>query len=529
MIGHQRTTTGTGEYTRLYVKEPSITRNAVAPLFPRNCGGRITIEMTRRANNATSFFGRGIWQDTFASAIRRETVGADFQGVGVVVAWMGCTLGVIESQKFFDTLSNSPELKGESNEVSAQRHFDTDSLRCTRDTRMAGENTPFVWPMSALLDEGVDAYDQNKVGLQFPRHFYFLQPMSASGHARPIWLDCDPGHDDAIAILLAVHCPNVRLLGISTCHGNAPPSCTHANAVRLLHAYHAPVDVHAHRGATKPLIRPVRSDSEIHGEDGLGGVEGLPTLDEPAVKERVNLDGRRSAVEGMAKAIKNSYLNGAKVSIATTGPMTNLALFITLHPELCEAIEEIVFMGGGVGIGNRSAVAEYNILCDPEAAQIVLDCPVKKTMIPLNVTHMCIFNSEIQRRLANGSSEEGNPVTPLRHMLSTLILFFASTYKSTFRFEDGPPLHDPLTIAYLSRPDIFKTTRYRVDVELTGTYTTGETVVDVWNYLDLVEDDNWGVNGKNCLVAQSVDVAAFFDTFLACVEKCDKVSPLNQQ
>lgn len=142
---------------------------------------------------------------------------------------------------------------------------------------------------------------------------------------------------------------------------------------------------------------------------------------------------------------------------------------------------------------------------------------------------MCIFNSEIQRRLANGSSAEGNPVTPLRHMLSTLILFFASTYKSTFRFEDGPPLHDPLTIAYLSRPDIFKTTRYRVDVELTGTYTTGETVVDVWNYLDLVEDDNWGVNGKNCLVAQSVDVAAFFDTFLACVEKCDKVSPLNQQ
>ena len=196
-------------------------------------------------------------------------------------------------------------------------------------------------------------------------------------------LDCDPGHDDAIAILLAVHCPNIQLLGLSTCHGNADPKDTHANAVRLLHAFAAPVDVHAHRGALKPLLRPARTDPEIHGDDGLGGVDGLPTLEDPAVLERWQLDGRRLAVDGMAKALKsvqsrhhslsipltlyrsrNSFLNGHKVCIATTGPMTNLAVLLTVHPELIECIEEIVFMGGGVGIGNRSAVAEYNILCD---------------------------------------------------------------------------------------------------------------------------------------------------------------------
>ncbi|KAG8810219.1 Uridine nucleosidase 1, partial [Serendipita sp. 399] len=157
-----------------------------------------------------------------------------------------------------------------------------------------------------------------------------------------VWLDCDPGHDDALAILLAVHCPNIQLLGVSTTHGNAPPTCTHVNAVRCLHAFNAPVDVHAHRGAIKPLIRPARVDPEIHGEDGLGGVEGLPALDDPAVAERWQLDGKRSATD---------------VSIATTGPLTNLAMFLSLHPELHDAIEEIVFMGGGVGIGNRSAVA----------------------------------------------------------------------------------------------------------------------------------------------------------------------------
>jgi len=168
-------------------------------------------------------------------------------------------------------------------------------------------------------------------------------------------------------------------------------------------------------------------------------------------------------------------------------------------------------------------------------------------MIPLNVTHTAIFTSAVHRRLLAGSSstqapEEGEgaplhpeeglkymppPATSLRHMLSTLILFFARTYKETFNFVDGPPIHDALTIAYLSRPEIFRVKRYRVDVELAGTHTVGETVVDVWNYRGLGEEDSWGSDGKNCLVAESADVSEFWNIFMLCVDKCDKVTPLN--
>lgn len=143
------------------------------------------------------------------------------------------------------------------------------------------------------------------------------------------------------------------------------------------------------------------------------------------------------------------------------------------------------------------------------AAQIVLDAPVKKTMIPINVSHTAIATRHIQAQLLNPRIDPSDSLpaalTNLRHTLSTLITFFASAYKSTFGFNDGPPLHDALTIAYISRPDLFKSIRYRVDVELSGTHSTGETVVDIWNYQ--LCDNTWGSSGKNCLVAQSVNVS----------------------
>ncbi|KAI0353077.1 nucleoside hydrolase [Trametes cingulata] len=350
-----------------------------------------------------------------------------------------------------------------------------------------------------------------------------------------IWLDCDPGHDDATAIMLAVHCPNVRLLGISTVHGNASAENTNNNAARCLYAFAAAEHISVHPGATKPLIRPERHDPEIHGLDGLGGVDGLPPADSPEVRARL-LDHGESvrAVEAMAKAVGSKWKGGIglKITIVSTGPMTNIALFVSVYPELVQYIEEFVFMGGGVGVGNRSASAEFNILCDPEAAQIVLDLPVKKTMIPLNVTHAAIVSQAIHSRLLNPRAPiapDGSlptPATPLRYMLSTLISFFTESYKSTFGFMDGPPLHDALTIAYVAAPELFKCRRFRVDVELSGTHTVGETVVDVWNYRQC--DESWGRNGKNCLVAEKLDVDGFFKLFLDCVERCDKVSPLNQ-
>lgn len=190
-------------------------------------------------------------------------------------------------------------------------------------------------------------------------------------------------------------------------------------------------------------------------------------------------------------------------------------------------------MGGGVGQGNRSAVAEYNIMCDPHAAQIVLDAPVRTVMIPINVTHTAIVTRQVFWQLLSPSVPvDDDPDVPLpkadttlRHALFTLLDFFAESYKSTFGFQHGPPLHDALTIAYVSQSDLFRSKRYRVDVELGGTHCIGETVVDVWNYRDC--DNTWGSTGKNCLVAEELEVDGLFRLFQACVARCDQVSHLN--
>ncbi|KAA1466639.1 Inosine/uridine-preferring nucleoside hydrolase [Dentipellis sp. KUC8613] len=349
-----------------------------------------------------------------------------------------------------------------------------------------------------------------------------------------VWLDCDPGHDDAIAILLAIHLRNINLLGVSTVHGNADAKNTAANAARCLYAFAAAHDVRVHPGASKPLLRPVRHDSEIHGTDGLGGVEGLPSVAAAGVHARLRPDrDHLTAIEALARAVRDSWQSGKgqKVAIVACGPLTNVALFLSVHPELLEGVEQVVFMGGGIGVGNRSAVAEFNILCDPEAAQIVLDANVPKTMIPLNVTHQAIVTKAIHARLLHGTStstDAGAAVasTNLRHTLSTLITFFKDAYETTFGFKDGPPIHDALTVAYVSDPTLFTGKRYRVDVELHGAHTAGETVADVWGYRAC--DDSWGATGKNCFVALELDVPRFMNLFLDCVEECDKVSPLNE-
>ncbi|KAG5734004.1 Inosine-uridine-preferring nucleoside hydrolase like protein, partial [Termitomyces sp. T112] len=349
-----------------------------------------------------------------------------------------------------------------------------------------------------------------------------------------LWLDVDPGHDDATAILLALHCQNIQLLGISTVHGNAPSYYTAINAARCLLAFGSKPGIKVYRGADKPLIVANRHDPEIHGPDGLGGVEGLPAPDDPRLRScyATDDDGEPvSALEGMAKSIKQVWNKGAgkKVTVVSCGPMTNIAIFVAAYPDLLPAVEEFVFMGGGVGMGNRSAVAEFNIICDPHALQIVLDAPVRTVMIPINVSHIAIVTKAIHTQLLSPGTPEAETLPPattnLRHTLSTLIGFFADSYKSTFGFNNGPPLHDALTIAYVSQPDLFTTIRKRVDVELAGAYTRGETVVDIWDYQKC--DDTWGAGGKNCLVARSVDVDGFFDLLLTCVAISDSVSPLN--
>src|ERR1700733_1828321 len=143
-------------------------------------------------------------------------------------------------------------------------------------------------------------------------------------------------------------------------HGNASALHTAQNAARCLHAFGAPEDIHVYPGASKPLIRPTKHDPEIHGEDGLGGVEGLEDADAPSSLTRFVLDDGGvpvRALEGMAKSIKEAIAEGHKVVVVSCGPCTNIRLFVSVYPDLLKGIEQFIFMGGGVGLGNRSAVA----------------------------------------------------------------------------------------------------------------------------------------------------------------------------
>ncbi|GAA5901574.1 hypothetical protein JCM8208_001543 [Rhodotorula glutinis] len=372
----------------------------------------------------------------------------------------------------------------------------------------------------------------------------------------PVWLDCDPGHDDAVAILMALQLPEIDLRGISAVYGNASLHNTTRNAARCLVAFGSPEQAQRtpiYAGAAKPLIRLVRHDDEIHGEDGLGGVEGLPASDDPAVVAKLDETKGQSAVLAMADAAR-SLPDGEQLALVATGSMTNVALFVSMFPDLVrDKVAQVVIMGGANGCpGNRSPTAEFNIMIDPHAASILFDAEVPVVMAPLNVTHTALFRHDDHKSLlvppsALPSLPESTPDataspakahTPLRHTLSTLLTFFAKTYADVFAFNEGPPVHDALCIAYLARPDLFKGKRYRVDVELTGEHTTGTTVVDLWDYkkAELVEwkEDpesraSWGRLGKNVFVLEELDVPEFWKLFMQAVDSADKVSPLNAQ
>ncbi|KAL9936341.1 hypothetical protein V8E36_004409 [Tilletia maclaganii] len=293
-----------------------------------------------------------------------------------------------------------------------------------------------------------------------------------------VWLDCDPGHDDACALLLAIHHPSLHLLGVSTVGGNAPGAATCANAAQLLVAFGAPESVELWRGSDDPLIKaPRHGDVAIHGEGGLGGVTGLPPLSDPAVQRRftgpwssvwsaqpslVPPHEPAAVVNRLAELVRGRMREGlSKLHIVITGPCTNIALFCKMYPHLLAGVEQIVLMGGSAGgAGNRGPMAEFNILCDPDAAAIVFDAEVKTVMAGLNVTHQAIFHRRLHARLLKGADLAPIPASgpsQLRKTLSSILTFFSTTYASEFGFLLGPPVHDALAVMYVIDPKCFWT------------------------------------------------------------------------
>ena len=277
--------------------------------------------------------------------------------------------------------------------------------------------------------------------------------------AKKIILDCDPGHDDAVAILLALGNPEIEIVGITTVGGNQSLEKVTYNARAMLEAAHAH-DIPVYAGSDRPLVRVQEVAESIHGETGLDGVE-LPVPTRPLEDMH--------AVNFIVKTIMES--EPGTITLVPTGPLTNIALALRMEPRIAERVSEVVLMGGGFHEGNWSAVAEFNIIVDPEAAHIVFNAPWKLTMVVLDLTHQALCTPEVQRRI----EEIG---TPLAVIVSGLMDFFRKTYQDNQDFVD-PPVHDPCTVAYLIDPSVVQTRRCPLDVELHGELTLGMTVADL--------------------------------------------------
>nr|WP_315297861.1 pyrimidine-specific ribonucleoside hydrolase RihA [Raoultella terrigena] len=278
--------------------------------------------------------------------------------------------------------------------------------------------------------------------------------------ALPIILDCDPGHDDAIAIVLALASPELDVKAITSSAGNQTPEKTLRNVLRMLTLLQRQ-DIPVAGGARKPLMRELIIADNVHGESGLDG----PALPEPDFAPQ-----NCTAVELMAKTLRESP---QPVTIVATGPQTNVALLLNGHPELHNKIARIVMMGGAMVLGNWQPAAEFNIYVDPEAAEIIFQSGIPVVMAGLDVTHRAqIHDMDIER-----FRRVGNPVATV---VAELLDFFMEYHKDAKWGFTGAPLHDPCTIAWLLKPELFTCAERWVGVETQGKYTQGMTVVDYY-------------------------------------------------
>jgi purine nucleosidase len=275
---------------------------------------------------------------------------------------------------------------------------------------------------------------------------------------RKIILDCDPGHDDAVALLLAHGNPEIELVGVTTVMGNATIENTTRNALSVARVAGI-TGVPFARGAARPLVRPLETAESIHGASGLDG----PVLPEPAIE----LDPRPAA-----QFIIDTIMAAepGEITLVPTGALTNIALAARLEPPIVPRVREVVLMGGGAHVGNWSAVAEFNIVIDPEAASIVFDEPWPVTMIGLDLTHEALATPDVVAAIAAVGTG------PAR-FVGELMEFFAHSYKDAQGF-DHPPVHDPCAVAYVIDPSLMRTQRAPIHIELTGSHTLGMTVVD---------------------------------------------------
>ena len=339
-------------------------------------------------------------------------------------------------------------------------------------------------------------------------------------NTKHVWLDCDPGHDDVFAMVLAGYSDRINLLGVSTVACNQTVECTTENAERAVHFFGLDgVDVF--KGQAKPLMKEMpKLCPEIHGESGLDNVDGEHSL--PPVPGGGSREGpvpgvvERKAVIRMYQAIEAVYreTGGECVTIVATGALTNVALLLMLFgQELQDMVDMICFMGGTIhGPGNTGPVSEFNIQTDPHAFHIVVtNTPaIRVVMVPLEITHTALCTDEIIQRIRGiAQSDMKSQNTIVIEKAIELLTYFAQTYKQVFGF-DHPPLHDPCAVAYVIAPELFSVEHHYVCVEMNNPVSYGQTIVDVWKQSS--EKDNVEI----CV---SMDTEKFWDLMIDAIRK----------
>jgi pyrimidine-specific ribonucleoside hydrolase len=271
----------------------------------------------------------------------------------------------------------------------------------------------------------------------------------------PIIIDCDPGHDDALALMLAVASPEVDLVAVTTVSGNQTLPKTTANALRVLELL-GRSDIPVAAGADRPLVREQHVAAEVHGESGLDGPNLPPPAGAPVASNAVDfLADQIRAVDG-------------RLTLVPTGPLTNVALLLAEHPDARP--ERVVLMGGSIGEGNTTPAAEFNIWADPEAARRVFASGLDVTMIGLDVTHRALIRDDHRERLRAAGT--------VGRVTAELLDFYGAFHRHRYPDLDGAPMHDPVCVAHVALPGLVEVRDAYVEVDCGWEQGRGRTNAD---------------------------------------------------
>ncbi|NND44633.1 MAG: nucleoside hydrolase [Xanthomonadales bacterium] len=301
--------------------------------------------------------------------------------------------------------------------------------------------------------------------------------------AQPVIIDCDPGQDDAVMLLLAMASPELDILGITTVAGNVPLALTQRNA-RIMTDLAGRTDIPVFAGCERPLQRELVTAEYVHGKTGI---DGAPIQDPVTPLQETH------AVDFIIETLLASPEN--TITLVPTGPLTNIAAAIQREPRILAHIRHIVLMGGALREGgNTTTSAEFNIYVDPHAADTVLHCGRPITIVPLDVSHQALVTPGCLKRLRALNSRVARATVGM--------LEFFNRFDSHKYGTEGAPLHDPCTIAWLLRPGLFRGKRCNVEIETESALTLGHTAVDFWHVSDRPENAEW---------LYSIDAEGFFD------------------